>query len=133
MRHTLLALIILAASATGAAAQSLSVDEFRRELVGVPLCATPAVGQLAGKTVCTVHMPDGTAILAGSGIPVVRGVWEAVEGKICRRNAQDSTDQRRCVTYERITSQSYRNSDGIELCLGPCEKADATAATPRNN
>ena len=32
-----------------ASAQSLTIDEFRRELVGLPLCGTPNTGPLAGK------------------------------------------------------------------------------------
>jgi hypothetical protein len=102
-----------------AAAQSLTVDEFRRELVGVPLCGTPSTGPFAGKTLCTVHLADGTAILAGSGT-LIRGIWEAADGRICRRNAHDPVDRRRCVDYERISKDHYRNSDGVEFCLGPC-------------
>ena len=107
-------------------AQSLTVDEFRRQLVGLPLCGTPTVGPLAGKALCTVHLPDGTAILSGSGI-LVRGIWEVDGGKICRRNAHDAPDRRRCVEYERIGPDRYRNSDGVEFCIGPCpEPASAT-------
>lgn len=98
---------------------TLTVDEFRRELVGIPLCGTPNTGPLAGKQLCTVHLPDGTAIVAGAGL-VVRGVWEGDMGKICRRNAHDADDKRRCVSYERISPDRYRNSDGVEFCLGPC-------------
>jgi hypothetical protein len=96
---------------------TLTVDEFRRELVGIPLCGSPTTGPLAGKQLCTVHLPDGTAIVAGAGL-VVRGVWDAEDGKICRRNAHD--DKRRCVSYERINAERYKNSDGVEFCLGPC-------------
>ena len=111
-----------------ASAQSLTIDEFRRELVGLPLCGTPNIGPLAGKALCTVHLPDGTAILSGSGI-LVRGIWEAEGGKICRRNAHDAPDRRRCVEYERMGSNRYRNSDGVEFCLGPCPEP-AGAARP---
>jgi len=114
-------LAVLAASVVPASAQALTVDEFRRELVGVPLCGTPESGPLAGKSLCTVHLPDGTAILAGAGL-VVYGVWEADGGKICRRNANDPADKRRCVTYERVDRGHYRNSDGVGFCLGPCEE-----------
>jgi hypothetical protein len=103
-----------------AAAQTMTIDEFRRELVGVPLCGTPDSGQFAGKQLCTVHLPDGTAILAGAGI-VVYGVWEASGGQICRRNAHDTPDKRRCVTYERSGRANFKNSDGVGFCLGPCE------------
>ena len=75
-----------------ASAQPMTVDEFRRELVGVPLCGTPELGQFAGKQLCTVHLPDGTAILAGAGL-VVYGLWEASGGQICRRNAAGSGRQ----------------------------------------
>jgi hypothetical protein len=116
-----LPLMFLAALAPAvAAAQPLTVDEFRRELVGVPLCGTPDAGQFAGKQLCTVHLPDGTAILAGAGL-VVYGLWEASNGQICRRNAQDPADKRRCVTYERVDRSHFRNSDGVGFCLGPCE------------
>src|SRR5215475_8102026 len=115
-----LVIAALAAAAPPAAAQSLTIDEFRRELVGVPLCGTPDSGQFAGKALCTVHLPDGTAILAGAGL-VVYGLWEADGGKICRRNAQDPPDKKRCVTYERVDRSHFRNSDGVGFCLGPCE------------
>src|SRR5690242_18673901 len=112
-------LAALAASIVPACAQAMSVDEFRRELVGVPLCGTPTTGPLAGKALCTVHLPDGTAILAGAGL-IVRGIWEADGGHICRRNARDPVERRRCVDYERIGQDRYRNSDGVEFCIGPC-------------
>jgi hypothetical protein len=102
-----------------AVAEPLTVDEFRRELVGMPLCGTPTTGPLAGKALCTVHLPDGTAILAGAGL-IVRGVWEADAGHICRRNARDPVERRRCVDYERVGQDRYRNSDGVEFCIGPC-------------
>jgi hypothetical protein len=109
----------LAAPATAASAQTMTVDEFRRELVGIPLCGKPDSGPLAGKSLCTVHLPDGTAILAGDGL-LVRGLWEADGGRICRRNAGDSADRRRCVDYVRIDRSHFRNSDGVQFCLGPC-------------
>ena len=115
-------------AAVSASAQSMTVDEFHRELVGMLLCGTPNVGPLAGKALCTVHLPDGTAILSGSGV-LVRGIWEAEGGKICRRNAHDAPDRRRCVEYERVGPNRYRNSDGVDFCLGPCPEA-ATAAKP---
>ena len=102
-----------------ALAEPITVDEFRRELVGMPLCGTPTTGPLAGKALCTVHLPDGTAVLAGAGL-IVRGVWEADAGRICRRNAHDPVERRRCVDYERIGKDRYRNSDGVEFCIGPC-------------
>jgi hypothetical protein len=117
-RLALLAAVLIAPAAS-ASAQTMTVDEFRRELVGLPLCGTPDTGPLAGKSLCTVHLPDGTAILAGSGL-VVKGLWEADGGRICRRNAGDPIDRRRCVDYVRIDRSHYRNSDGVEFCLGPC-------------
>ncbi len=115
-----LVLATLVASAVPALAQAMTADEFRRELVGVPLCGTPDSGPLAGKALCTVHLPDGTAILAGGGL-VVYGLWDVEGGKICRRNAHDPADKRRCVTYERVDRSHFRNSDGVGFCLGPCE------------
>jgi len=109
-----------------AAAETLTVDEFRRELVGLPLCGTPTTGPLAGKALCTVHLPDGTAILAGSGL-LVRGVWDVEDGHICRRNAHEPPERRRCVDYARSDAEHYRNSDGVEFCIGPCPAAPAPA------
>jgi len=110
-----------------AVAETLTVDEFRRELVGLPLCGTPMTGPLAGKSLCTVHLPDGTAILAGSGL-LVRGVWDVEDGHICRRNAHEPPERRRCVDYERSDAEHYHNSDGVEFCLGPCLAAPTPAA-----
>lgn len=112
-----------------AAAETLTVDEFRRELVGLPLCGTPTTGPLAGKSLCTVHLPDGTAILAGSGL-LVRGVWDIEDGHVCRRNAHEPPERRRCVDYGRTDADHYRNSDGVEFCIGPCPTPVSPAATP---
>jgi hypothetical protein len=108
-------------------AETLTVDEFRRELVGLPLCGTPTTGPLAGKALCTVHLPDGTAILAGSGL-LVRGVWDVEDGHICRRNAHEPPERRRCVDYARSDAEHYRNSDGVEFCIGPCASPTASAS-----
>jgi hypothetical protein len=97
----------------------MNADDFRRELVDVPLCGTPTTGPVAGKAMCTVHLADGTATLAGSGV-VARGFWEVEGNTICRRDIHDPADQRRCVSYERLANGQYRNSDGVEFCLGPC-------------
>jgi hypothetical protein len=125
IRTILVVAAILGASAAGAA-NYLTVDEFRRELVGLPLCGTPATGLFAGKMLCTVHLPDGTAVVAGFGI-LARGMWEADAGRICRRNANDPSGQLRCVEYEKVGPDRYRNSDGVEMCIGPCPPAEATA------
>ena len=101
------------------AGQPMSADDFRRELVDVPLCGTPKTGPVAGKAMCTVHFADGTATLAGAGI-IARGLWDVEGNTICRRDIRDPTDQRRCVSYERLPNGQYRNSDGVEFCLGPC-------------
>ncbi len=97
----------------------MTADDFHRELVNVPLCGTPTTGPVAGKVMCTVHLADGTATLAGGGI-VARGLWEVDGDTVCRRDIQDPADQRRCVSYERLPNGRYRNSDGVEFCLGPC-------------
>jgi len=116
MRTAILGASLLSVTAS---AQTLTVDEFRRELVGLPLCGTPTGGPQAGKALCTVHLPDGTAILAGSGL-LVRGIWEVDAGRICRRNAHDPPERRRCVDYEQVGPDRFRNSDGVEFCIGPC-------------
>ena len=114
----LVSAVLVGAPGRGAA-DPMTIDEFRRELVGVPLCGTPEEGPFAGKMLCTVHLPDGTAVVAGQG-SLVRGTWEAEAGKICRRNADDPLDRRRCIEYEKVGQDRYRNSDGVNLCIGPC-------------
>jgi hypothetical protein len=109
----------LLGSVTAAAAQPLSADDFRRDLVGMPLCGTPDAGALKGKTMCTVHWPDGTVVVAGSGI-LARGLWEIEGNRVCRRNAADPASEPHCVDYEKIGPDRYRNSDGVEVCIGPC-------------
>ncbi len=101
---------------------AMNVDDFRRELVNLPLCGKPTTGPLAGKAMCTVHASDGSATLAGAGI-VARGVWDTDGRSICRRDVSEAASERRCVTYERLTNGRYRNSDGVEFCLGPCPEA----------
>jgi hypothetical protein len=130
--RTIVRIAVLAAAFVGAnqaLAQPITVDEFRRELVGMPLCGTPTIGPLAGKALCTVHLPDGTAVLAGAGL-IVRGVWDVDNGRICRRNAHDPVERRRCVDYERTGQDRYRNSDGVEFCIGPCPPAEPANAEP---
>ncbi len=114
----ILCALIVGAPARGTA-EPMTVDEFRRELVGVPLCGTPEYGPFAGKMLCTVHLPDGTAVVAGQGM-LVRGTWEAEGGRICRRNAHDPLERRRCIEYEKVGQDRYRNTDGIDMCIGPC-------------
>src|SRR5258708_26144335 len=89
-----IAIASFAAAAAPVMAQPLTVDEFRRELVGVPLCGTPDSGPLAGKALCTVHLPDGTAILAGPGL-VGYCLCAADTGHICRRNQHDPAAKHR--------------------------------------
>jgi len=97
----------------------VSAAEFRRELVDLPLCGTPASGPMAGKPVCTVHFADGHAILAGSGV-VARLFWQFQGDAVCRRDQHDPVEQERCVRYERLPNGRYRNSDGVAICIGPC-------------
>jgi hypothetical protein len=99
--------------------QQMSVDEFRRELVGMPLCGKLSSGDLAGKTICTVHLADGAAVVAGSGL-LARGFWDSDGKRICRRDALEPPDRRRCLDYARLGNNRYRNSDGVEFCIGPC-------------
>ena len=119
IRFSIAMLVGLLGVAGAALAEPVTTEQFRRELVGVPLCGTLGSGPLAGKMLCTVHLPDGTAIVAGQGM-LVRGTWEAEGGRICRRNADDPLERRRCIEYERTGQDRYRNSDGVDLCIGPC-------------
>lgn len=119
IRQVVLAAALAAIGVGAAHAETLTMEQFRAELLGVPLCGTPPSGPLAGKQLCTVHLPDGTAVLAGAGL-LVRGLWEADGDRVCRRNAADPMERRRCVTYERVAPGRYKNSDDVELCLGPC-------------
>ncbi len=68
-----------------------------------------------------MHLPDGTAILAGAGL-VVRGVWERDDREnLPPQRRTIATDKRRCVDLRAAVDRSrYRNSDGVEFCLGPC-------------
>ena len=115
----LLALAGCGDSAPQPTAIAMNVDDFRRELVNLPLCGKPNTGPLAGKAMCTVHVADGSATLAGAGL-VARGVWDTDGRTICRRDVTEAASQRRCVSYERLSTGRYRNSDGVEFCLGPC-------------
>jgi hypothetical protein len=121
---TALALLALAGCGEAAppTATAMNVDDFRRELVNLPLCGKPTTGPLAGKAMCTVHASDGSATLAGAGL-VARGVWDTDGRTICRRYVREAASQRRCVSYERLSNGRYRNSDGVEFCLGPCPEA----------
>jgi len=119
-RISMLGVTALAGVAAGSAsAEPMALEQFHQELVGVPLCGVPQSGPLQGKTLCTVHFPDGKAVVAGSGI-LVRGLWEADGNRICRRGADDPLERRRCVEYESLGPGRYRNSDGVEICIGPC-------------
>jgi hypothetical protein len=115
----LLALSACRESTQPSASQPMTADDFYRELIDVPLCGTPTTGEVAGKAMCTIHFADGTATLAGAGI-VARGRWEIEGDTICRRDMRDPEDQRRCVRYGRLPNGRYRNSDGVEFCVGPC-------------
>jgi hypothetical protein len=97
----------------------MSAEDFRRELLDLPLCGTPRAGPVAGRAMCTIHFTDGTATLAGAGM-LARGLWEVVGDTVCRRDIRDPVDQGRCVSYERLPNGRYRNSDGVEFCIGPC-------------
>jgi hypothetical protein len=115
----LLALCGCRESTEPSAGKPMTADDFYRELVDVPLCGTPTTGEVAGKAMCTIHFTDGTATLAGDGI-VARGLWEIAGDTICRRDIRAPADQRHCVSYGRLPNGHYRNSDGVEFCIGPC-------------
>jgi hypothetical protein len=117
----LLALSSCRESTQTSAGEPMSADDFYRELVDVPLCGTPATGEVAGKAMCTIHFTDGTATLAGAGM-VARGLWEVAGDTICRRDIRAPADQRHCVSYGRLPNGHYRNSDGVEFCIGPCPR-----------
>jgi len=51
---------------------------------------------------------------------VARGIWDIDGRGICRRDALDPPDRRRRVGYERLANNRYRNTDGVEFCVGPC-------------
>jgi hypothetical protein len=121
MKLACTAATVMLALTTAGAAEPISAERFRQELVGVPLCGIPQSGPLEGRQLCTVHLPDGTAVVAGSGF-ILRGLWEVDGGKICRRNPDDPMERRRCVEYERVSEGRYRNSDGVEVCIGPCAR-----------
>src|SRR5262245_55228808 len=124
MPRSLAACLALAGIITGvvpAWSETLTMEQFRQELVAVPLCGTPTTGALQGKELCVVHLPDGGVVVAGAGI-LVRGLWEADGDKVCRRAPDDPLERRRCVTYERLGPNQYKNSDGVEVCIGPCAK-----------
>ena len=126
MRMRWIGLSLIAATAFGGSARAdpMTLEQFREELVGVPLCGTPPSGPFVGKTLCAVHLPEGAVVVAGAGI-IIRGIWEFDDGRICRRSANDPMERRRCVEYERISEGRYKNSDGVEFCLGPCRTATA--------
>ena len=113
---------MLALGCPAAAAQPLTMQQFRDELLSVPLCGVPSTGALEGKALCVVYLPDGGVVVAGSGI-LVRGIWEADGDRICRRSPDDPMERRRCVTYERVPPNRFRNSDGVDVCVGPCPSA----------
>jgi hypothetical protein len=102
-----------------AVGKPVSADDFRRELVDLPLCGTPATGPVAGKAMCTIHFADGNATLAGSGV-VARGFWQFEGDAVCRRDQRAPVEQERCVRYERLANGRFRNSDGVVICIGPC-------------
>jgi hypothetical protein len=64
-------------------------------------------------------MSDGSAVVAGAGI-VARGRWSADRDRICRRDAEESPRGGNCVSYQRLAKDRYRNSEGVEFCIGPC-------------
>jgi hypothetical protein len=97
----------------------MSGDDFRRELLDLPLCGTPVSGPVSGKAVCTTHLTDGNLTLVGSGI-VARGFWQFEGDAVCRRDTREPVEQEHCVRYERLPDGRYRNSDGVVVCLGPC-------------
>ena len=103
-------------TSTGAASEN---EQVRKRVAAEAVGTVHAAGDLAGKLICTVHLADGTAIVAGSGV-LARGFWDTDGKRICRRDALDPPSQRHCVEYQRLGNNRYRNSDGVEFCIGPC-------------
>jgi hypothetical protein len=109
-------------SAPSITAEPMNADDIRRELVNLPLCGMPKTGPLAGKPVCTIHFGDGTATLAGD-LKVSRILWDIQGRAICRRDAAGGGGgEQNCVTYDRLSNGHYRNSDGVDFCIGPCQE-----------
>ena len=113
-------LTFLAALLPGLAfAQPMTIDEFRRELVGVPLCGTPEAGSSPAR--CCARCTCRTAPRSWRA----PASWSTGCGRRSAaglpRNAHDPADKRRCVSYERVDRSHFRNSDGVGFCLGPCE------------
>lgn len=99
-------------------AQPMTAEDINHELVNLPLCGTPKTGPFAGKPTCTIHFGDGTATLAGN-LKVARILWGLQGDAVCRRDASETAEQQ-CVTYQRLSNGHYRNSDGVDFCIGPC-------------
>jgi len=116
---TLLGLAGCSNSAPQVTAEPMNAEDIRRELVNLPLCGTPKTGPLAGKPVCTIHFGDGTATLAGD-LKVSRILWDIQGRAVCRRDIREAPGQQLCVTYDRLSNGHYRNSDGVDFCIGPC-------------
>jgi|HubBroStandDraft_6_1064221.scaffolds.fasta_scaffold186642_2 hypothetical protein len=110
----------------------LTPEEFYREIVDSDLCGTPNIGPFAGRVVCTRYDSQGTAVLHTEGNVLARGLWRIDEGKVCRRGESDPPERERCVTYERIGANRFRNSDGAELVIcrdRVCPTQNTNAAT----
>jgi hypothetical protein len=110
----------------------LTPEEFYREIVDSDLCGTPNIGPFAGRVVCTGYDSQGTAVLHTEGNVLARGLWRIGDGKVCRRVENDPPERERCLTYERIGANRFRNSDGVELVIcqdGVCQTQNTDAAT----
>jgi hypothetical protein len=117
--RAVLSAVACACLASAAGAEAVSPEQFRQELSGTPLCGVPASGPLQGKALCTVYSSNGTTVVAGAGF-ALRGLWDMEGNRICRRGPEEPFENRRCISYERIGPDRFRNSDGVEVCLGPC-------------
>ena len=104
----------------------MTVDEFRRELVGVPLCGTPETAPSPARCCAPCTCPTAPRSSPAQAL-VVYGLWEAVGGQVCRRNAHDPADQRRCVSTSGST-QPFRNSDGVGFASDRARRTDERRA-----
>ena len=123
------AIMLLALAGCGDAtpqptAQPMSVEDFRRELVNLPLCGTPEHRSACRQGDVHHSFADGTAMLAGDG-KVARGIWDSEGSSICRRDINEPADQRLCVTYERLPTAIIATATASNSASVPARRPGA--------